>query len=81
MRNPFAVFFIRTGREQYLEQYVLREYARGRQLRDILEDPYVQNRSTADERARLLERPEVVAAIGKQAVADLQLGLPATPQA
>ena len=56
-------------------QYVLREYARGRSLADILEDPYVRNRSTPEERARLLERPEVVAAIGEQAVADLRRSL------
>ena len=64
-----------SRREQYLTQYVLREYARGRSLRDVLEDPYVRNRSTPEERARLLERPEVVAAIGEQAVADLRRSL------
>lgn len=74
-RNPFASLFASPRRERYLSQYVVREFARGRSLQEILEDPYVRNRSTAEERARLLERPEVVAAIGEQAVADLKLAV------
>ena len=31
-----------------------------------------RNRSTPDERARLLERPEIVEAIGEQTVAELK---------
>jgi hypothetical protein len=72
-RSPFAFLFASPRREQYLAHYVLREYGRGRQLRDIFEDPYVQNRSTPEQRARLLERPEIVAAIGKQTVADVRV--------
>ncbi len=71
----FSFLFARSRREQYLTQYVLREHARGRPLREVLEDPYVRNRSTPEERARLLEQPEVVAAIGEQAAADLQFAL------
>jgi len=74
-RNPFAFLFVRSRREEYLSRYVLREYARGRSLQDVLEDPYIRNRSTPEERTRLLERPEVVAAIGKQTVADLKEAL------
>jgi hypothetical protein len=70
-RNPFAFLFVRSRSEDYLSHYVVREYARGRSLQEILEDPYVRNRSTPEERARLLERPELVAAIGRQTVADL----------
>jgi hypothetical protein len=74
-RNPFAFLFARSRREDYLSHYVVREYARGRSLQDVLNDPYVRNRSTPEERARLLERPEVVAAIGEHRVADLKLAL------
>jgi hypothetical protein len=74
-RNPFASLFVRSRREDYLAQYVLREYARGRSLQDVLRDPYVRNRSTPEERARLLERPDVIATIGEQTVADLKLAL------
>jgi hypothetical protein len=78
-KNPFGFLFVRTRREQYLTQYVVREYGRGRSLEDVLADPYVRNRSTPEERARLLERPELVAAIGEQAVADLRLALATAP--
>ena len=74
-RNPFAFLFVRPRREEYLSRYVLRQYTRGRSLQDVLEDPYVRNRSTLQERARLLERPDVVAAIGEQTVADLKQSL------
>jgi hypothetical protein len=74
-RNPFAFLFVRSRMDDYLAQYVLREYARGRSLQDVLDDPYVRNRSTPEERGRLLERPEVVATIGRQTVADLKLAL------
>jgi hypothetical protein len=72
-RSPFAFLFATTKREQYLEQYVLREHKRGRPFADILDDAYVRNRSTQEERARLLDRPEVVAAIGEHALAELRL--------
>jgi hypothetical protein len=78
MRNPFAFLAVRSKREGYLEQYVLRQFARGRPLEKILEDRYVRNRSTAAERARLLDRPEIVAAIGRQAVTDIQASVTAS---
>jgi hypothetical protein len=70
--------FAPSRREQYLERYVLREYERGRPLAEILEDAYVRNRSTPQERARLLERPEIVAAMGDHALAELRLALSET---
>jgi hypothetical protein len=71
-RNPFSFLFARTEREQYLERYVLREYRKGRPFAEILEDPYLRAWSTPEERARLLERPNVVSAIGEHAIADLK---------
>jgi hypothetical protein len=70
--NPFKALFGTTRREQYVERYVLREYGRGRRLAEILEDPYVRAWSTPEERARLLQRPQVVAALGDQVIADLR---------
>jgi hypothetical protein len=75
--NPFAFLFVASRREQHLEQYVLRECARGRSLEEVLDDPYVRNQSTSEERARLLERPEVIAAIGERTLANLRLTLAA----
>ena len=70
--NPFKALFGTTRREQYVERYVLREHRKGRRLAEILEDPYVHAWSSPEERARLLQRPEVVAAVGDQAIADLR---------
>ena len=69
-RNAFAFLFGRSKSDEVLAQYVIREHRRGRPLADVLEDVYVRNRSTPEQRARLLERPDVVAAIGRQSVAD-----------
>jgi hypothetical protein len=78
-RNPLAALFSRSRREEYLAQYVLRECARGTALADVLNDRYVLNRSTKEERARLLERPDVVAAIGKHVIAEIRAGQVAQP--
>lgn len=77
MRNPFKSLFGTSRREQYVERYVLREHRKGRAFAEILEDAYVLAWSTPDERARLLERPDVVAALGDRAVADLRAALAA----
>jgi hypothetical protein len=45
---------------------------RGRPLTEILDDPYVRNWSTPEERRRLLDLPEVVAALGENALEDLR---------
>jgi hypothetical protein len=78
-RNPFGSLFATSRREQYLARYVVREYARGRSLQEVLDDPYIRNRTTQAERGRLLERPEVIAAIGEQALADLRLASAGDP--
>jgi hypothetical protein len=66
-RNPFLFLFGRSRREDYLAQYVVRECRRGRRLSEVLEDAYVRNRSTPEQRARLLDRPDIVAALGATA--------------
>jgi hypothetical protein len=71
-RSFSRFLFGSSRRENFLAQYVLREHARGRPFAEILEDPYVRNRSTPEERARLLDSPEVVAALGEHALADLR---------
>jgi hypothetical protein len=66
LRNPFSFLFARSGTEDRLAAYVIREHGRGRTVADILEDPYLRNRTTEQQRRRLLERPEVIRAIGQQ---------------
>ena len=68
-RNPFSFFGTRSSKEERVAVYVIREHGRGRSLDEILEDPYVKNRCTQDEIARMLERPEVIRAIGDDIVA------------
>ena len=78
-RNPLAAFFSRSKSDQYLAQYVVREYQRGRTLESILDDPFLRNRTTEQERARLFDRPEVVAAIGEHALEEMRLAVAAVP--
>ena len=75
IKNPFASLFSSTRREQYLTRYVLRETAKGRSLDEVLTDPYIRNRSTPEERARLIEQPEIVKAIGASRIDELERAL------
>ena len=54
--------------EEQVVAYLVREHARGRKVSEILEDRYVQNRLSPQQQARLLERPEVIHALGEQNV-------------
>ena len=74
-RNPFKSLFAPTRREQYVERYILREHRKGRAFAEILEDSYVHAWSTPEERARLLTRPTLVAALGEDAIADLKAAI------
>jgi len=74
-RNPFGSLFRSSRSEGFLTRYVLREHGRGRPLAEILDDPYVRNRSTPEERARLLEQPEIVTALGDGALKELRRGV------
>ena len=68
LRNPFSFLVARSSGEDRIAQYVIREHERGRALAEILDDPYIKNRTTPQERARLLDRPEVVRALGHDVV-------------
>ena len=64
-RNPFASLFSRSSREDQLAAYVIREHKLGRTFEQILDDPYLKNRASELERRRLLERPDVIRAVGE----------------
>jgi hypothetical protein len=57
------------SKEDSLAAYVVREHRNGRSLTDILDDPYLKNRATDEQRLRLLERPEVIRAVGEDTAA------------
>ncbi len=65
LKDIFSFLFQRSAGEERVAQYVIREHDRGRRLAEILEDRYVQNRlQSPEQRARLLDRPEVLHAVG-----------------
>ena len=65
LKDIFSSLFQRSAGEDRVAQYVIREHDRGRPLAEILEDRYVLNRlQSPEQRARLLDRPEVLQAVG-----------------
>jgi len=75
MAGAFSFLTSRSQNEDRIAQYVIREHHRGRPLREILEDNYVTNRCSPDQVNRLLERPEIIHAIGEDVVAATQARL------
>ena len=57
------------SKDESLAAYVIREHKQGRSVDEILEDPYLKNRASEEQRIRLLERPEVIRAIGENTAA------------
>ena len=75
LRSPFSFLFASSSAEDRVAAYVVREHSRGRGLSEILEDRYVQNRLTPLQRLRLLDRPEVIQALGDETVEDTRRDL------
>jgi hypothetical protein len=73
LRSPFSFLFARSQKEELIAEYVIREHHRGRSLAEILDDAHVRNNLNDDQMRRLLERPEVVHAIGEDVIASLRL--------
>jgi hypothetical protein len=67
-----------SAQHKRLIEYVVRQLGSGRSLQQVLDDPYVTNRSTTVDRRALLEEPQVVeAAGGEAALADMRRRLEA----
>jgi hypothetical protein len=49
--------------EERVVEYVVREVGNGRRLSEALHDPYVRNRLNEEKLLRILEKPEVIAAL------------------
>ncbi len=65
LKDLFSFLFQRSTSEERVAQYVIREHDRGRALSEILDDRYVVNRlQSPAQRARLLDRPEIIQAVG-----------------
>jgi hypothetical protein len=64
-KDLFSFLFQRSAGEERVAQYVIREHDRGRPLAEVMEDRYVLNRlESPEKRARLLDRPEIIQAVG-----------------
>ncbi|MDX6369093.1 MAG: hypothetical protein QOG93_595 [Gaiellaceae bacterium] len=75
LRSPFSFLFARSSMEERVVAYVIREHGRGRALSEILEDRYVQNRLSPQQRLRMLDRPELIQALGDETVEDTRRDL------
>lgn len=51
-----------SAKHKRLVEYTVRQLGTGRHLKDVLEDPYITNRSRDLDRRALLDEPEVVEA-------------------
>ncbi len=77
MESAFSFLRTRSQLEERMAQYVIREHHRGRSLNDILEDPYLTNRLSHEQVDRLLDRPEVVHALGDDMIGEVRDERPA----
>jgi hypothetical protein len=75
IKSAFSFLSSRTQSEERIAQYVIREHHRGRPVRDILEDHYVTNRLSAEQIKRLLDRPDLLHALGEGLVNDTKSAL------
>ena len=76
LRNPFSFLFARSSQEDRVAAYVIREHERGRSLEEILNDPYVRNRLTPAQQSRLLDRADIIRAVGDDTVESTRTSLP-----
>ena len=64
-KSPFAFLFTRSKKEEIVAEYVIREHHRGRSLDRDPRGPYVTNRCSPEQVRRLLDRPDIVHAVGE----------------
>jgi hypothetical protein len=73
--SAFSFLGARNRSEEAIANYVIREHRRGRAVAEILVDPYVTNRCTPEQVKRLLDRPELLHALGETDVAEARATL------
>ena len=69
LAGTFSFLGSSSQKEERIAQYVIREHHRGRPLAEIIQDHYVTNRLSPDQIRRLLERHDVIHAVGEDTVA------------
>jgi hypothetical protein len=75
IRGAFSFLGSRSQTEERMAQHVIREHHRGRPVEEILHDHYVTNRCTPEQIRRMLERPEVLHALGEDVAARAKAAL------
>lgn len=73
--GAFSFLGTRSRSEEIVAEYVIREHRSGRPLAEVVQDDYVTNRCNPEQLRRLLERPEVVHAVGSDTVESLRADL------
>ena len=68
--NPYLPFGSRPFREARLRAYIVREHRRGRELADILRDPYVARCGNESFQWRVLQDPRTLAALRRNDVTE-----------
>lgn len=73
--KSLTFLFPRTQAEELAAEHVIREHHRGRPLDEILQDGYVTSRCSKEQIRGLLDRPEIVHAVGEDMIAAQRLTL------
>jgi hypothetical protein len=76
-RGPLGFLTSRSQKEVLVAEYVIREHHSGRALGEILQDAYITNRLSPDQVKRLLDRPDILHAVGEDMVAAHRTAAPA----
>jgi hypothetical protein len=75
-KDIFSFLFQKSSSEERVAQYVVREHERGRPLAEVLQDKYVVNRLSPEQQKRLLDRPEIIHAVGEDVVESVRASAP-----
>lgn len=73
--SAFSFLGTRSKNEERMAQYLIREHRLGRSLAEIVEDHYVTNRFSHEQIARVLEREDVIRAVGEDTAAEAKTKL------
>jgi hypothetical protein len=69
LRSIVDLFGRSSRQENVVAEYVIREHHAGRPLDEILKDAYVTNRLSPTQISRLLDRSDILKAVGEDMVA------------
>jgi hypothetical protein len=65
----------KSRKEELVAEHIIREHHKGRALKEILDDSYVTNHLSEDQIGRVLERQDVIHAVGEDTIAALKTPL------